>query len=284
MAFERTVACIDQLNEWGYEISIGKTVGNQHGYFSATDDERLADLQSMIDDPDIKAILAARGGYGSSRIIDKINWAPMLGQPKWLVGFSDITVFSSFLFQKLQMASIHGPMAGAFNDAAENQDWQYVQSLQTAWSGGMCRYKTEAHPANIPGKTAGPLVGGNLSLLAHQIGTNGDIDTTNCILFLEDVGEYLYSIDRMLVQLDRAGKLSKLAGLIIGGFTQLKDTTIPLGKTIEEMVLEKVSAYGYPVCFGFPVSHEKENFALKVGIPHQFVVKADSVLLEEIVM
>ncbi len=279
MPFERTVACIDTLNEWGYELKIGKTVGSQHHYFSGTDAERLQDVQRMIDDPGIKAILSARGGYGSSRIIDQINWTQFLNHPKWFIGFSDITVFGSHLYQVLDTASIHGPMAGAFHQHGGNDE--YVRSLRTAISGEHCVYHTKGCADNIAGNAEGPLLGGNLSLIAHLLATPTELDTEGAILFIEDVGEYYYNVDRMLVQLDRAGKLKNLAALVIGGFTQMKDTTTPLGKTITEIVLEKVAGYGYPVCFNFPVSHEQENYALKTGMVHTLSVINDKVTLEE---
>ena len=277
MPFERTVACIDTLSEWGFEVKIGKTVGSSHHYFSATDEERLADIQQMLDDPHVNAVMAARGGYGCSRIIDAIDWSHFLQHPKWLVGFSDLTVFNCHLFQNFEMASIHGPMAGAFHQYGANDE--HVKTLLDALHGRPYQYAAPAQTANIAGTATGRLVGGNLSLLAHLIGSSSEVDTEGCMLFVEDVGEYLYNVDRMFLQLERAGKLKALSGLVVGGFTQMKDTTVPLGKTLEEIILEKVARYNYPVCFNFPVSHERENVALKVGLEHRLGVSDDGVSL-----
>jgi muramoyltetrapeptide carboxypeptidase len=270
MPLKKTKVCQQTLQQWGFQVKLGKTVGHQHHYFSGTDEERLADMQAMLDDENIQAILCARGGYGCSRIIDKLNWKKFRSYPKWIIGFSDVTVFHNFLFTQLHTASLHAPMANAFNNGGAEK--QYVQSLKKALTGKKNSYTIAANTNNRKGKATGVLLGGNLSLLAHQTGTISDINTNGSILFLEDVGEYLYNIDRMLLQLDRAGKLSKLAGLIVGGFSDLKDTTIPFGKTIEEVIQERISTYKFPVCFGFPVSHEEENVALKVGVTYELKV------------
>ncbi len=264
MAIEKTKACVEILENWGYKVNVGKTVGHQYHYFSGTDDERLADLQAMLDNPDIKAILCARGGYGTSRIIDLVNWKAFRKNPKWIIGYSDVTVLHCHLFQKIGIASMHAPMAGAF---AEGED-EFVLSLKKAISGKMLRYTIENHPFNRTGKASGPLLGGNLSLLAHLTGTPSMPSLKGAILFIEDVGEYLYNIDRMLLQLDRAGKLKDLAGMIIGGFTDNKDTVTPIGRTAYELIADRISGYDFPVAFNFPVSHEKNNVALRVGMHH----------------
>lgn len=271
--------CIQVLQQWGYKVKLGKTLGHQFHYFSDTDEGRLTDLQSMLDDKDVKAILCGRGGYGTSRIIDAVNWKLFKKNPKWIIGYSDITVLHSFLYSKLKIASMHAPMASAFN----NNEYKnpFVQSLRKALSGGSALYKTTAHSFNRKGEVIGELIGGNLSLLAHQIGTASNINTNGKILFIEDIGEYIYNIDRMLVQLQRSGKLNKLKGLIVGGFSDLKDTTIPFGQTIEEVIKDKVKAYDYPVCFNFPVSHKKENYTLKIGCIYKLSI-GKSVVLREV--
>lgn len=270
MPVKNTEICQQTLQQWGFQVKLGKTVGHQHHYFSGTDEERLADMQTMLDDENIHAILCGRGGYGCTRIIDQLNWKKFRKNPKWIIGFSDVTVFHNFLYTKLHTASLHAPMANAFNDGGNEK--QYVLSLKKALTGKKNVYNADTHPFNKKGKATGILLGGNLSLLAHQTGTISDINTEGAILFIEDIGEYLYNIDRMLLQLDRAGKLSKLAGLIVGGFSDMKDTTTPFGKTVEEIIQERVSAYSFPVCYGFPVSHDEENVALKVGAPYQLNV------------
>ncbi|CAN5734186.1 LD-carboxypeptidase [soil metagenome] len=279
MPAEKAATCIEVLQQWGFRVKTGFTLGHQLHYFSGTDEERLADVQQMLDDEEVKAILCGRGGYGVSRIIDAVNWKAFKKHPKWIIGFSDITVLHSYLFTRLKTASLHAPMANAFNE----DGWKdvYVQSLKKAITGKPSNYKIPSHPYNRNGNATGLLVGGNLSLLVHQIGTPSDIDTKDCILFIEDISEYLYNIDRMLLQLQRAGKLDKLAGLIIGGFTDMKDTSIPFGQTIEEIIRDRIAKYHYPVCFNFPVSHETANYALKVGVEYELNV-GKTVTLKEI--
>ncbi len=280
MPVEKASECIRVLNEeWGFQTKIGKTLGNQFNYFSGTDEERLNDFQQMLDDDEIKAILCARGGYGLSRIIDKIDFKKFKNQPKWIIGYSDVTVLHSHLYSNYYISSIHAPMAAAFNDAGYIN--RFVQSLKNALEGKKLKYSCEPHEFNKKGEAIGELVGGNLSLLAHLVGTDSDIKTRGRILFLEDVGEYLYNIDRMIYQLKRSGKLSKLAGLIIGGFTDNKDTERPFGQTAYEIIHDVVKEYDYPVCFGFPVGHAKENYALKIGVGYKLKVGKSKVNLEE---
>jgi muramoyltetrapeptide carboxypeptidase len=280
MPIEKMQACVDTLDSWGYNVQLGSTThSNSQNYFSGTDEERLSDLQRMMDDTNIHAILCARGGYGMSRIIDQLSFKKFKKHPKWIVGFSDITVLHAHLFSNYKIASLHAPMAAAFNDGEDTN--AYIQSLKNALEGKPAHYECAAHPFNKTGDVEGTLVGGNLTLLAHLIGTKSDIKTKHKILFLEDVGEYLYNIDRMLVQLKRSGKLDDLAGLIIGGFTDNKDTERPFGKTVHEIIYEHVSEYEFPICFNFPVSHEKENYALKVGGNYKLSVTADTVILHE---
>lgn len=279
MPLEKAQTCIDVLQQWGFRVKLGSTMGHQFHYFSGTDEERLLDLQQMLDDDSVQAVLCGRGGYGVSRIIDRLNFDHFRKHPKWVIGFSDITVLHAHLFTQLQTASLHAPMAGAFND----EGWKevYVQSLLHALEGRPAVYTCAAHSLNTSGTATAPLVGGNLSLLAHLVGSSSALDTAGKILFIEDVGEYLYNADRMLLQLKRSGSLDKLAGLVVGGFTDMKDTTIPFGQSIEEIVYDKVKAYSYPVCFHFPVSHGRENYALKVGGIYTLTVNENGVQLEE---
>lgn len=280
MAAAKAQTCIDTLQQWGYSVKVGKTLGSDSAtYFSGTDEERLRDLQELLDDDTVKAILCGRGGYGMGRIIDRIDFKAFKKNPKWVIGFSDITVLHSHLYANYKIASLHAPMAAAFNDEGFNNE--YVQSLKQALEGKIARYHCDVHEFNHKGEGIGELVGGNLSLLAHLAGTLSDIKTKGRILFLEDVGEYLYNVDRMLYQLKRAGKLDKLAGLIIGGFTDNKDTERPFGKTVYEIIHDIVKEYDYPICFNFPVSHEKENYALKVGVGYKLKVGKGKVALEE---
>ena len=280
MPVEKASECIRVLNEeWGFQTKVGKTLGNQFNYFSGTDEERLNDFQQMLDDDEVKAILCARGGYGLSRIIDKIDFKKFKKQPKWIIGYSDVTILHSHLYSNYYISSIHAPMAAAFNDAGYIN--RFVESLRHAVEGKKLKYSCDPHEFNKKGEAVGELVGGNLTLLAHLAGTGSDIKTRGRILFLEDVGEYLYNIDRMMYQLKRSGKLSRLAGLIVGGFTDNKDTDRPFGQTAYEIIHDVVKEYDYPVCYGFPVSHEKENYALKIGVGYKLEVRKSKVVLEE---
>ena len=280
MAKEKAQTCIETLQQWGYEVMVGKTLGSaSKTYFSGTDEERLNELQAMLDDPSINAILCGRGGYGVSRIIDRLDFKKFKKNPKWIIGFSDITMLHAHIITTCKIASIHAPMAAAFNDGNAEND--YILSLKKMLSGKKNKYKTEHHIFNKQGIATGELIGGNLSLLAHLTGTPSDINTKNKILFLEDIGEQIYAIDRLLYQLKRSGKMNELAGLIIGGFTEMKDSDRPFGKTIYEVIAELVAEFNYPVCFNFPVSHSKENYALKIGGMYQLSVGKKIVQLVE---
>ena len=281
MTLDKCAECIRVLQEeWGYTIKVGATVGSaSQTYFSGTDEERLNDFQQMLDDDSVQAILCARGGYGMGRIIDQLNFKKFKKHPKWIIGYSDITVLHGHLYSRYYISSLHAPMAAAFNDAGYIN--RYVQSLKNALEGKWARYSCDGHELNRTGEAIGELIGGNLALVSHIIGTDSDYKTKGRILFLEDIGEYIYNIDRMMYQLKRSGKLSRLAGLIIGGFTDMKDTERPFGKQVYELIHDMVKAYDYPVCFGFPVSHDKENYALKIGAGYKLKVGKSKVLLEE---
>lgn len=278
MAYERVERCIQILQEWGFKVKIGKTVGGDStNYFSGTDDERLMDFQNMLDDEEVKAVLCARGGYGTGRIIEQIRFKRFSKQPKWIIGFSDVTIIHSHIYSNYNIASLHAPMAGAFNDG-ENQ---FVLSLRGALTGTMAKYEVKPHQFNKIGMATGEIIGGNLALLAHICGTSSDMKTKNRILFIEDVGEYLYNVDRMLYQLKRNGKFDKLAGLIIGGFTEIKDTDRPFGKTVHEIINDVFQEFDYPVSYGFPISHGIENYALKIGVEYKLSISSNKVILEE---
>ena len=233
----------------------------------------------MMDNEFINGIFCARGGYGTGRIIGQLDFEKFVKHPKWIIGFSDITVLHSHLYRNYKIASLHAPMAAAFND--DEYKNKYVQSLRDAMIGRKADYNVEGNILNQKGKASGILVGGNLSLLTHIIGTSSDIKTKNKILFIEEVGEYIYNVDRMMYQLKRSGKLDNLKGLIVGRFSEMKDTTIPFGQTTEQVIKEIVKEYDYPVCFQFPVSHDKENYALKIGVKYKLSVTTTSVELKE---
>jgi muramoyltetrapeptide carboxypeptidase len=281
MAAEKAQTCIDTLQSWGYQVMVGKTLGsNSQNYFSGTDEDRRDELQAMLDDQTISAILFGRGGYGVGRIIDRLDFTKFKKKPKWIIGFSDITVLHSHIYANFKIATLHAPMAAAFNDGGYKNE--FVQSLQKALAGKKAKYKCAVHPFNKKGTATGELVGGNLCLLAHLTGTPSDINTKNKILFIEDIGEQIYNIDRMLYQLKRSGKLKNLAGLVVGGFTDMKDTDRPFGKTVHEVIQVIVAEYNYPVCFNFPVSHGKENYALKVGGKYELTISNKLTKLTEL--
>lgn len=278
MAAEKAQTCINTLQSWGFEVMVGKTLGSKSKtYFSGTDEQRRDEMQAMLDDENIHAILCGRGGYGVGRIIDQLDFSKFKKNPKWIIGFSDITVLHVHLFKKVKVASLHAPMASAFNDG-ENE---YIKSFYNAIKGKKAKYSCKPHAFNKNGTVTAQLVGGNLTLLAHLTGTTDDINTKNKILFIEDIGEQIYNVDRMLYQLKRSGKLDNIAGLIIGGFTDMADTERPFGKKIHAVINDIIAEYNYPVCFNFPVSHQKENVALKIGVEYRLrITKANTQLTE----
>jgi muramoyltetrapeptide carboxypeptidase len=280
MSYQSAETAISVLQQLGYQVIVGKTLGNDNGtYFSASDEERLSELQAMLDAKNVDAILCARGGYGISRIIDHIDWKWFKKNPKWLIGFSDVTVLHSCLYQQVKTASIHGPMCAAFNDNKYKD--VYVQSLLQVMKGKRINYSTAAHALNTKGKATGILVGGNVSLLAHQTGSATQLQTKGNILVLEEIGEQVYNVDRMMLTLKRSGQLANLAALIIGTFSDGNNTTRPFGKTEYELIKTHVAEYGYPVCFGFPIGHTSENYAVKLGVTYTLSV-GKTVSLKEV--
>lgn len=266
---------------WGYKVKLGKTVDGQYYTFSGTDEERAADLQDMLDDPQIKTILFGRGGYGCIRIIDRINFNQFYLQPKWLCGYSDITVIHSFIQTQLHIPTLHCEMC---IDLKYGTGDESAMSMQRAFRGDKLNYTVDPNELNREGSGEGLLIGGNLSLLVAQTGSDSDIDTYGKILFIEDVHEYLYQIDSMMWTLKRAGKLAFLVGLVVGGMTRIqKDITDPpFGQTAYEIILDKVKEYDYPVCFGFPAGHQFNNFAIRLGMMHRLKVNKNGNTLEEI--
>jgi muramoyltetrapeptide carboxypeptidase len=275
-----------QMVEWGYNIKVGDTVGKKDFTFGGTDEERARDFQQMLDDPKVKAIMCARGGYGFVRIIDKLNFTKLVARPKWIIGFSDITVLHCHLNRNYGIATLHSKMCNSFPDdwnKAEPVQIETILSIKQALAGQKMKYTAPVNPLNKPGKAEGVLVGGNLKTIETLAGSKSDLRTTNKILFVEDTGEYLYSIDRMFWNLKRTGKLEKLAGLMVGGFKiKPDDPGEEFGRTIEDIVLEKVKEYHYPVCFDFPVGHQRNNFALKCGVTHKLSISNEDVMLQEI--
>ena len=249
------------LEQKGFRVLLSEHCLGSHRYFSGTDAERTADMQFGIDHPEVKAILCARGGYGCVRIVDEINWANMLREPKWIIGFSDITILLSHAFGKLNTQSIHAQMPYTFDTSTT----EALESLRKILFGEQVEYTYKSEFNNRIGNAEGILIGGNLSLLVAVEGSKSEMDYSDKILFLEDVGEHEYSIDRMIRLLKRAGKLANLKGLIIGAFNEISEEKIPFGQTPEEIIWDLVKEYDYPVCFNFPTGHIDDNRAMVLG-------------------
>jgi len=263
--------------EKGFRVVLGMNLFAENGQLAGTDEQRTEDLQKMLDDSNIKAIFCARGGHGSLRIIDKLDFLGFVLAPKWICGFSDITVLHSHIHTLYQMATIHAAMPFSMN---ENNPANYETLYQTL-IGEKILYNCNPHELNRMGKCSGELIGGNLSLLYALSGSVSDIDTANKILFIEEVDEYLYHIDRMLLQLKRAGKLQHLAGLLVGSFTKIKDNEITFGSTYEQIIWEHCKEYHFPIAFNFPAGHGEHNVALKFGATCLLTVETIETTLRE---
>lgn len=266
---------IKLLEKWGLEVVIGRSVTAAWHQFAGDDHLRASDIQQYLDDPEIKAIIAARGGYGTIRIIDQLDFTRFYENPKWVVGFSDVTVLLSHLLAAGGVESIHGQMPKTITTATPAS----LESLKTALFGGLLNYIIPTHEFNRTGSGTGMLIGGNLTLLCMIEGSVSAMDYTGKILFLEDVGEEEFSIDRMMRMLKRAGKLTKLKGLIIGTFNDIPTESIYFGQTPEEIIQELVEEYDYPVCYGFPTGHIDNNLALVVGKEVVLEVKEENIRL-----
>ena len=251
---------IETIKGWGLQPVLGKNIYAVQNQFAGSDAQRAEDLQQAINDDSIKAIIIARGGYGTIRMIDAVDFTKLKTNPKWIIGYSDVTVLHSHIHRHIGIPTLHTTMPINFSKNKEA-----VETLRKSLFGEPLSYSFSAHPLNKAGEVRGELIGGNLSLLYALIGTVSDIDTKNKILFLEDLDEYLYHIDRMMLNLKRSGKLTHLKALIVGGFTEMKDNTVPFGKTTEEIILDAVKEYNYPVCFNFPAGHIDKNLALYFG-------------------
>jgi muramoyltetrapeptide carboxypeptidase len=269
--------CLKAMKSWGLNVRYGNTINKQWQRYAGTDAERAADFQELLDDDSINAIIFGKGGYGTMRIIDQVNWDKFRRKPKWLVGFSDITTVHLHVHAISGIPTIHGDMTSGLSlydkDASS-------KSLHDALFGKPIAYVVKGHSRNREGNCAGLVVGGNLSLLQACSGSVSDINTDGKILFIEDVHEYKYCIDRMLMHLKRSGKLEKIAGLIVGGFTATRDEG-DYRQSVEELIWEKVKDYDYPVCFNFPAGHIGNNLALKLGVKYDLSVSRTDVILNE---
>ena len=250
-------------DDWQLDVIEGESLRAQDGPFAGSDALRRADLQQLFDDPNVRAVFAARGGYGCYRLADGLDLAGLQQHPKWLVGFSDVTVLLSLLYNE-SIVSLHGLMPRQFGQPERTESLESVRK----WLFGEvpARYTSPVHPLNRAGTATGPLVGGNLTLLVNAIGTPTDIDYTGAVLFIEDIDETLFSLDRMLSQLRRAGRLKNLAGLVVGQFTDMRDSaSLPFGRDASQLIADAVSDYEFPVLFDFPAGHIDYNLALPIG-------------------
>lgn len=248
----------DVFKTWGLYLSSSTHLHSEnHSYLAAQDNERLNDLQTMINDTTIKAIISARGGYGMTRLLDKLDFTALFKDPKWIIGFSDITALHLKLF-KLGLKSIHATMPILFSN---EESLSSVESLRKCLIGESISASALPNSYNRSGKVTAQIMGGNLSLIVDSIGTSSDPDTNGKILVIEEIDEYFYKVDRMMMQLKRSGKLDNLAGLVVGHMTDIKDLKLPFGETIEEIIINKVQHLKYPVAFNFPIGHENPNIA-----------------------
>lgn len=246
------------LKNWGLNVISGKNLfSEKHHYLSGTDAERLSDLQDALDDPSINAILCARGGYGTTRILDQLDFTAFTKNPKWICGFSDITALHLKL-QSLNIQSIHGTMPVQFADSIHADSAEQLRSLLF---GETVSLQAAPSAQNRFGTASAEMVGGNLSLLLESLGTPSELQTDNKILIIEEVGEYVYRLDRMLVQLKRAGKLNNLAGLVIGHMTDIQESELAFGESVEQLVHYHTKDFNYPVAFNFPTGHDHPNLA-----------------------
>lgn len=270
-------ASIKVFERWGLKVELGKNIFEQHGQFAGSDNQRSEDMQYMLDSHDINAIVCARGGYGTVRILNLLDFTEFFKNPKWIVGYSDITALHAHLNQNLRVESIHGTMP--FNFPQDLSESDAITSLKKALFGEQNIYEIKGHGFNRTGKVKGELVGGNLSVLYSISGTEYDIDANGKILVLEDLDEYLYHIDRMMMNLKYSGKLENLKGLIVGGMTDMHDNKVPFGKTAYEIIRDAVEEYDFPVCFDFPVGHITMNNALIIGAQIGMEVENNKVIL-----
>ncbi len=275
---EQLEFCTQILNTWGFKVVIGSSINAEEHQFAGSDQLRADNLQAFIDDPNIDAILCARGGYGTMRIIDQIDFSKFIQNPKWICGFSDVTVLHQHL-QNLGIASIHSSMPSLFPNNVEHIT---LKSLENALKGNDLIYRVKISSDNLRMKNIdAEIVGGNLSLVYALQGSASDINTDGKILFIEDLDEYFYHIDRMMCSLDRAGKLKNLAALVVGGMTDMKDNSIPFGMNVPEIIHHYTQKYNYPVFFDFPAGHWENNFAIRLGTSAKIEIKNDEYIFTQ---
>lgn len=254
-------AAASAMKASGFQVILGSNIYQEDRQFSGTDAERAEGLNELIRNPNVRAIWMARGGYGSVRVLDHVDWEALKHDPKWVCGFSDVTALHSHIHAHLNMCTLHSEMMLGYEENTE----QAHQTMMSALCGENLTYTFNHHPLNRNGNATGPVVGGNLSVLYSLLGSDAQLNTDGKILFIEDLDEYLYHMDRMMMALKRAGMLSNLKALVVGAMSDMNDNAIPFGKTAEEIVADVVAQYNYPVCFGFPTGHIKDNRAIVLG-------------------
>jgi len=274
---EKVQPAVRFFEKHGLNVIVGSNAYNVNHQMAGTDDEKAKDIQAFINDPNIRAIVSTRGGYGCVRVIDKLDLTPLAEQKKWFVGYSDVTVFHSHIHHNQGTPTLHGTMPVNISNDPSPEERISNSTLIDALMGRNLCYQIANHPLSKKGNASGTLVGGNLSMLYSLCGSSSDINTKGKILFIEDLDEYLYHIDRMMMNLKRTGKLDSLAALVVGGMSDMNDNTIPFGKTAEEIILEHTEAYDYPVYFGFQAGHQKPNVAMRLGMKAE--IKDNQLLL-----
>ncbi|CAA0179379.1 LD-carboxypeptidase [Tenacibaculum maritimum] len=262
--------------KWGLKVLYGKHMFEQGNHFAGTDEQRCEDFQKALDDPTIKAIWSARGGYGSVRILDRLDFTIFKKHPKWIIGYSDLTAFHNHI-NNVGVETLHAMMGVSLEDKAA-MITETIATFKKALFGEQLKYEVGASRYNRKGKVSGELVGGNIAVLASMLGSESQLDTDGKILFIEEIGEYKYSIDRMLQSLRRAGYFRKLKGVIVGGMTKIKKNTTPWGSSIEQLILDIIPE-NIPVMFDFPAGHDSDNRALILGRKVVLEVEENKALL-----
>jgi muramoyltetrapeptide carboxypeptidase len=266
---------IQRFESWGLQVHLGKTIGAEHHQFAGSDELRMQDMQAAIDDPNVRCIMVARGGYGTVRMMDGLDWTGLLQHPKWIAGFSDVTYLHVHLNQTLGVQALHCAMPATFPTSSEAA----IESIRQQLFGERQPVAIPPHSLNRYGTTKGVLIGGNLSILYSITGTRSGFNTDGKILFIEDLDEQLYHIDRMMMNLKRSGKLHALAGLVVGGMSDMKDNAVPFGMDAYEIILDHVREYDYPLCMGYPAGHILDNTALVLGAVTKLEVTATGAIL-----
>lgn len=275
ISLEELNTSINIFKNWGLEVILGPNLFEKENQFAGSDEQRLSDLQWVLDSDEIKAAVCARGGYGTTRFIDQLDFSEFKNNPKWICGFSDVTALIGSI-NAIGVQAIHSTMPIFFDGKTSPES---IESLRLALFGEKASYTSTSHKLDKIGIAKGEIIGGNLSILNNIIGTKSDFDWKGKILFIEDLDEYLYHIDRMMVHLDRCGKLENLSGLIVGDMSSMHDNKIPFGSKVNEIIHKHISKYNYPICFDFPVGHGFENRAIRCGGECVFEVKKNEVSL-----